>query len=351
MKNFIQTIFFLLATTLFTSQATATEPMNGDTVVIEIDADTRIIIYTASKADLKSLESYDINKMIRDLNTSIREKNQSYMELDDRGDRYRMDTAIVYQQAERSSPMISGIELNETRRNKRYEDNEFRNYRNIKKPSKRTRNDFNIDLGTNNWMEEGVRFPNELNRPYSVRPWGSWFVGLNSVNRTYIAGPLNLDWGFGFNWYNWKLEDPGFVAVKTDTETIFAPVDPNFNAMKSKLTAGYLNFTMVPMLRFNEGGNRKYKNFHWGNTSGFRIGAGGYVGYRMMSRSKLVYNEGGSKEKDRVNNNFYLNNVRYGVRAQVGWKGVDIFANYDLNEVFVTDRGPRLNAVSFGIIL
>ena len=43
----------------------------------------------------------------------------------------------------------------------------------------------------------------------------------------------------------------------------------------------------------------------------------------------------------------------------MGWKGVEFFANYDLNNVFSSNKGPlnddgqnaTLNALSFGITL
>ena len=90
--------------------------------------------------------------------------------------------------------------------------------------------------------------------------------------------------------------------------------------------------------------------FKRSKKQGFRFGVGGYAGYRLGSRSKFVFKDGGNKEKDINRNNFYLSNFRYGIRAQMGYKGVDFFANYDLNKVFAQDKGPDLNAISFGII-
>ncbi|MBA4054703.1 MAG: hypothetical protein C0490_08335, partial [Marivirga sp.] len=74
-----------------------------------------------------------------------------------------------------------------------------------------------------------------------------------------------------------------------------------------------------------------------------------YVGYRIASHSKIVYKEDG-KEKDKEHDSFYLNNFRYGVRLQVGYRATDLFFNYDLNELFASGKGPNLNAFSFGVI-
>jgi len=39
------------------------------------------------------------------------------------------------------------------------------------------------------------------------------------------------------------------------------------------------------------------------------------------------------------------------LRFQMGYRGIDFYANYDLNELFVEGRGPQLNAFSFGFVL
>ena len=83
----------------------------------------------------------------------------------------------------------------------------------------------------------------------------------------------------------------------------------------------------------------------------FRIGIGPYVGYRIDSYSKNVIEVDGEKHKDRNHENFYLDNFRYGLRLQIGFRDTDLFFNYDLNELFTAGKGPKLNAFSFGITL
>jgi hypothetical protein len=82
----------------------------------------------------------------------------------------------------------------------------------------------------------------------------------------------------------------------------------------------------------------------------FRIGAGQYVGNRIGSYAKQQYQVNGEKEFNRERDPFFLENIRYGVRLQLGIRSTDFFINYDLNELFVENRGPALNAYSFGII-
>ncbi|MCG8385829.1 MAG: hypothetical protein MJA30_09830, partial [Cytophagales bacterium] len=65
--------------------------------------------------------------------------------------------------------------------------------------SRGTYSNFKIDLGINNYLEDGES-PGDNNELYSVRPWGSWYVGLNSIYDTHITGALHLEWGGGVSW-------------------------------------------------------------------------------------------------------------------------------------------------------
>ncbi len=338
-----------------------------DTVVITLDEDTKIVIYVANKEDLKSIEKYDLNKMIRDLNGRVSSSNSEYVLMKDlNGNSYLKDTTVTYQDGKTNANVrVGNMEL--SLRNEDIDDwddierewdrdDDFRSYSYIDREIDRTRNYFNVEIGTNNWLLNGTDFPNESNEPFSVRPWGSWYIGLSNINKTWIGGPLFMDWGFGLSFYNWKLEDESFQVVKGDDQVEFQPVEIGLDPIKSKLAATYVNFSMVPMIDFARG-QKKVRALERGGFSfkrsrrqGLRFGAGGYVGYRLGSRSKFVYEDGGDKEKDIDRGNFYLTNLRYGIRAQLGYKGVDFFANYDLNEVFAPGRGPDLNAISFGII-
>ena len=42
-------------------------------------------------------------------------------------------------------------------------------------------------------------------------------------------------------------------------------------------------------------------------------------------------------QKSHDHDNYYLNNIRYGLRAQIGFRGTDLFFNYDLNDLFNSD--------------
>lgn len=375
-----QTSAFLLSTVTTFGVFAFGGSNKKDTVIIELDKTSKIVIITKDKNDLASLENYDINRMLKDLNARLTDSVR-YMEIND------STSYVNKKEAEMKNRKIDddevrirlgglevGIDPDEV---DDWDDDSWehrKGWLGRKKITYRTDTavdktsyHFNIDLGINNWLEDG-QFPDGSNAPYSVKPLGSWYVALNSVNRTQIGNPLFfLEWGLGISWYNWKMQDAD-VQITEGTEMIeFTEVAAPLSGIKSKLTASYLNAQVVPMFNFSKG-RKKIVNYEslgfkirrYDYKTGFRFGAGGYVGYRLGSHTKFRFKDNGDNQKDKESDNFFLENFRYGVRGQVGWKGVELFVMYDLNDVFASGRGPfnpetgensALNAITFGITL
>ena len=223
-----------------------------------------------------------------------------------------------------------------------------------------THNDFKIDLGINNFLEDGES-PSDNNEPYAVRGFGSWYIAFKSINDTHIGGALHLLWGPEVSWYNFKFEDESIRLTEGPDGVVFTPsTETDVNFRKSKLTVANVGFSAVPLLRFGRKPHRSgswfnfdrdYLDIDWDDEGGFRVGVGGYISYRLDSYTKTVVRANNDKERDRDKDGFFIENFRYGVRFQAGYRGVDVFVNYDLNNFFVENRGPELNAFSFGVIL
>jgi hypothetical protein len=167
------------------------------------------------------------------------------------------------------------------------------------------------------------------------------------VQRAKLAKKFFLEWGLGVNWYNFKFQEDNIRMSKDETGVIFTRDTRDLDFTKSKLTASYVMMSLVPVLDFND--NHRKARIWDGDKESFRIGIGPYAAYRIGSHSKLVYEED-DKEKEKDHDSFYLNNFRYGIRFQMGYRSTDIFFNYDLNELFISGKGPELNAISFGVI-
>ncbi|WP_017731590.1 hypothetical protein [Nafulsella turpanensis] len=373
MKKVFASILALALLYLMPAAAGAIQlpPAPADTITIQIGKTKKIIIWVDSKEDLESLQNYDFNQMIRDLNKtvdSLGQLEQLIIITDESGKEYQIEVA-----GQEEDDEWYAHEADSTEEKKRYhfefsfgdeDDDDEKDEEEEKQESRNderyfgTRHFINFDLGMNNYLSPEGDFPAADNAIYAVRPWGSWFVGINSNFRTHIAGPLALQWGAGVDWYNFKFADDRTRLEETEEGVNFyIDPEPEIDAQKSKLTAAYLNVNAVPMLHFgyktkmvrdSDGGMLRVRDY---DDDSFRIGLGGYAGYRIASHTKYKFEVGDDTEKDKDRDDFYLNNWRYGVRLQLGVKGVDLFANYDLNELFYTGKGPELHAFSFGIIL
>lgn len=306
-----------------------------DTVIVELAKTSRMVFTIRDKSDLEQLKQYDFQAMFDDILTRL-EKNDSVV-------------VVVNQKTEPQVVENTEAWANEDVVVSRYDDdnNDDEEKEDRKARYRRTTHLFNIDLGLNSYLEDG-KFPDEEGQPYAVRPWGSWNIGLTSVVRTRFGRNFYTDWGLGVSWNNFKFQNDKTLVVKNDDGVAFEEDFRDVSYIKSKLGVTYLNVSAIPMFTF--GGHRTTRRWKSYNN-GFRIGAGPYAGYRIGSSTKLVFEEDGDRHRERNRDNFYLNNLRYGVRLQIGVRSADFFFNYDMNELFAAGKGPKLNAFSFGIIL
>ncbi len=208
-----------------------------------------------------------------------------------------------------------------------------------KRSRKRTRQDMIFEIGMNNYLLDG-QFPDQSNEQYTVKPFGSWYVSLGSSYLTQVAGPLYLEWGGDISWYNFKFQDPSTRLDKSAAGIDFTSIqDVDVVPNKSKMTVSYLNVNFVPLIKL---GNKR---------DGFRFGAGVYGGYRLGAHVKYNYELNGQDIKDKFSDNYFVENLRYGIKARMGFRDLDFFANYDLNKLFIEGKGPQVNAISAGIVL
>lgn len=192
---------------------------------------------------------------------------------------------------------------------------------------------FDVDFNT----ELGINLVTPTDQMPEVKPWGSWYYAMNLEGNYKPARNFHLISNIGVSWYNFKLEDRSLIAVKNPDGITWEEFEDG-TGTKSKISASYLNFTLVPTVLTN---NQK-----------LRLGLGGYVGVRIGGRGKFVYDdENGNKQKQFEKSNMYVENFRYGARGEIGVGDVTLFFNYDLNNLFQEDLGPTVNAMSFGVTL
>jgi hypothetical protein len=323
-----------------------------DTIEVHFGDKGTILIQVESKEDLEALKEYDINSMLKDIDVPTKDElgeDENVILQDDDGTKYLKDSVEEDDEFRQLENEFSDTDK------KDYEEKKEYNYERKARRFSGSKTDFvsALDFGINNYLENGS-YP-DANEQYTVRPWGSWYVGIMPTVQTHIGGKFALDYGGGISWYNFKFQDPRTKLVMGDEVIEFEQWDVELQASKSKLTVVHLNAHFVPMIDFGyRTSKRTYddgfvqKKIRY-RRNGFRIGAGGYVGTRIGSWQKLVWRSTGHKSKLREKDYFYLNNLRYGARFILGYGEVDIFVNYDMSTLFAENRGPELNAISFGL--
>lgn len=315
----------------------AQQPVS-DTVVVNLTKTTKVVLTLQDRKDIQILKDYDFQQLFDDIIVKLENKDTTSTLGLNPSDSF---PSATFAEPEEDWSLEDGNE------NDNWDDNDEWDHEWSHKKG-RTTQSFNFDLGTNNYLSNG-KFPDSENAMYAVRPWGSWYVAANSVQRTRIGRNFFVEWGLGISWYNFKFQKDNILILKDDAGIAFVPDDVREAAFKkSKLTVSYINASIVPLIDF---GNRGRKSRVWdGSHDSFRIGLGPYMGYRIGSYSKIKYKENGDNSKDKNHDSFYLENIRYGLRLQMGFRSTDLFFNYDMNELFTAGKGPSLNAFSFGVI-
>jgi hypothetical protein len=311
-----------------------------DSVVIEFGKSGRVVIIVESKEDFERLKLMNINQIISELDleenkqtgeltiVEIKRKDGSTKEIvkvREDGSETEVNVAGVRVYVDESGPNTKVKVETGTRKNS---DPPFRSY-------------FNVDLGVNNYLQDG-KFPTSDN-PYAVKGWGSWMVGLNWMAAQRISKGFHWDFGIGFHFYNFKFENRDYQAVRGE-EAIDFIQRTDVDGFKSKISSSYLTAMTMLELDFgqmNDNGRR-----------GLKLAAGPYVGYRLGGQSKYVYEEigGSGRQKDKEATGLYLENLRYGIRGELGVGRVKFFTTYDLNELFQEGKGPALNPITFGVV-
>lgn len=200
-----------------------------------------------------------------------------------------------------------------------------------------------VRLGLNNYLEDGSIPGTGSNHALGTLASRSFSMAFNTKTRIFKEkSPLFVKYGLDFNFNNYKLEN-NVRIVEGENHIEFLEDDIN-SYTKSKLATIYLDVPVMFLLDFRNEKTEKRD---------FLIGIGAYAGYRLRSITKHKYSDSnGNDQKDKNKGSFYLNDFRYGLHAMIGFRGINFFARYQVNELFEKhENTPNLNVIDFGIIL
>lgn len=194
-----------------------------------------------------------------------------------------------------------------------------------------SRSDFGIYIGLNNFINSS---PSSPNQEYKLRTFQSRFVALSlRKNATLIKGK-KVDVAFSYGpeivWYNLMLQNSNLTTFFRDQVVFSKNPSPT---EKSKLVVPVINLPVMLNFGFKE--------------DKFKIGFGGYVGYRIGGYTKEKFASGG---KSKAKGDYGLTDIPYGLTTEFGNKnGLTIFARYDLNKMFKANQHNANDLQAFSV--
>jgi hypothetical protein len=340
MKKYLFAILFMaLVQVAFGSSGIEPDHYANDSIIVEFGNSGKMVFVIDNPEDFERLKKMDINQIIKELELPTSQGGGERTVVEIRHKDGNKEIVSIYEDGSETEVAIGRyrIIVDETGSKTKVK---VESSPKVKKdPSFRTY--FNTDIGINSYFEDGT-IPG-AGAPYSLKGWGSWNVGFHWMASQRISKGAHWDFGLGVSWYNFKLDNRNYQAIGTDDGLTYLN-RTDVNGFKSKIAASYLN--ALTMFKFDFG------KANDNGRDGLRVGIGPYAGYRLGGRSKFVYRElgGSGRKKSKEPAGSYLNNFRYGIRGEVGFKSITFFTTYDFNPLFHKEIEPSLNPVSFGLV-
>lgn len=335
----MKTIYQLIAAMLL--GIPAIRPVNAsvnpaDSLVIRFANRTRMVIYAPDKAGIQALSNYDLNKIVREMSMELDSVPNGKAAISRDGNRYLKDTVLVVRKKKNGVTITIGGSGDTARTDSAQQHRDYTRST-VRRGVNSWKRSIDFQIGLDTWIKPanqalsgGVVVPDLL-------PLGSrYFAVAFSQRPTLIDGrrtKLSLYYAAEASWNNFMFQEDMLVQKGPASVQFVPSTEP---LKKSKLTTFALQLPVVPRLSFYNASGRKV----------FHIGLGGFVGYRLDSYTKIKRQ---NDERSRDHNNFYLNDLRYGLVGHLGIVKTNLFVKYDLNPVFQAGKGPDVRALSFGI--
>ena len=198
-----------------------------------------------------------------------------------------------------------------------------------------------LDLGVNALVNQK---PTAGRPAVDLRNDGSRYVNLGLDYTQRLGGrrsPVNLLIGPEFAFNNYMLNGNNKWVEQNGVTGIVRETDPARQYDKTKLATAAVNLPLMLQLKLHDAHYR----------SRFSVAAGGFVGYRLGSWTKLKHTTEGVTYKDKDHGTYNLEDFQYGLQGTIGFGDLHLFAKYNLNQLFRSGQGPDMQVLSFGVRL
>lgn len=231
-------------------------------------------------------------------------------------------------------------------KNKRQRDRHLRRAK--REFSRVTTSYFIFSMGVNNVIENDL-FSSLDNSQYDFWRSHMYEVGWTWKSRfTRKPSKLYLKYGVSFLWNNLRAINNQFHEYDVTTNQV-SLVTHSENLTESRFRHSQVIFPIYLELDFSK--NSYYSNGRSRDrrNNSFRVGFGGFAGFKLGVRQYLEYlDTNGHTKTEVVKDDFNTNIFNYGVGANIGYGSTSIFMKYDLNPLF---KDSETRNISFGVRL
>ena len=213
----------------------------------------------------------------------------------------------------------------------------------------KNRNDFKghwagLEFGINGLMDKNNSMALESDLAWlDLKQARSWNINLNFMQYSIGFGTdkVGLVTGMGLEFNNYHFSNPISLIVQDGVTTIDSTyIKGGYKVQKTKLSTTTLTLPLILEGQIPVGGHRHR----------IHIGAGVIGGLRIGSHTKVIYDDDG-KKKDKNRDDFNLTTLRYGFTARLGYRGINLFANYYPIQLFEKNKGPEVYPYSIGLVI
>lgn len=210
--------------------------------------------------------------------------------------------------------------------------------------NRRTTTQFIFALGTNNTLTNN-RLSSLNDSEYKF--WQSHFyeVGFSFKSRfTEEPSKTYFKYGLSFLWNNLRAEGNQYHIVNGDVTSLgIYPEDLSESRLRhvQMIFPLHIEFDFSKDKVYEDGTKRDRSGRGW------RVGLGGFAGFKLGSRQYLEYrNAEGIEVTELQKGDFNMNILNYGLSTYLAYKNTGLYVKYDLNPLF---KDTEIRNISFGL--
>jgi len=149
---------------------------------------------------------------------------------------------------------------------------------------------------------------------------------------------VGITTGAGIEWNSYKLKNDYILSATSDTLVAF--IDSSRSVSKNKFRTTYINVPLL--LEFNTSLKRE-KSLH--------LAAGVIGGLNVGTMFKQKYKIDDNRSRVKEKNDFNVNPFKLAATVRIGYGDFNLFATYNIIELFEPGKGPEIYPFSAGITM